>query len=352
MVSALHAAPAVQGTGPGEGPADHDARADPCGTVVLLATHNGAAYLPEQLRSLALQTDADWRVLVRDDGSTDDTSRLIAAFQAEMGTARVTRIGHAGARLGALRNFTALLAAAPAARRYAFCDQDDVWLPGKLERAAMALDRQPPDCAALYCSRQIVVDARLRPLGMSPPLRRPPSLRNALVQNVASGCTIVMNRMARDAILAAAPPPGSNHDWWAYLVTTAVGGRVLFDPEPMMLYRQHGSNTLGAAPGAGIRALRALRRGPMPFMDLLMAHVGALLDHPLITAEARHILLRLSAMPEATLAGKFALVRQAGLYRQGVAEDIAMRAWITCWHVLREPELGRLGDGRSSTYGR
>lgn len=313
--------------------------ADRHGTAILLATCNGAAFLVEQLHSLQAQADQDWILVVRDDLSTDTTGNILDDFAAVLGPARIVRLPSGPKRLGAAANFVALLQAAPAARRYAFCDQDDVWLPDKLARAARLLDREPEALPALYCARQRIVDAALRERDLSPALLRPPSLRNALVQNVATGCTIVMNEAARQAILAAPAPPGTLHDWWAYLVTTAVGGRVLVDSKPVMLYRQHAGNVVGAVPSVADRALRALRRGPERFMRLFMAHVEALLRHPDLTPDARRLLLELSSLPQAGCFGRLAMLWRSGLYRQSLPEQAALYASVALWHAI--------GNGRA-----
>jgi glycosyltransferase involved in cell wall biosynthesis len=306
------------------------------GTVVLLATYNGVEFLADQLNSLRQQDDPDWVLVVRDDLSTDGTPALLDAFAATCLPGQVLRIAEGPVRLGALGNFLTLLKAAPAARRYAFCDQDDVWLPDKLTRAARLMDCETQERPVLYCARQRIVDDALHQRSLSPPLARPPSLRNAIVQNIATGCTIVMNEAARLAILATPAPTVTLHDWWSYLVTTAVGGRVLVDPEPVIMYRQHAANVVGAAPGIIGRARRAARRGPDHFMILFMAHTKALLLHPGITTDSRRLLLELLALPQAGRLARIVMLRRAGLYRQGMLEQLALYAWVTLWHPSEE----------------
>ena len=92
------------------------------------------------------------------------------------------------------------------------------------------------------------------------------SLR-ALTQNVATGCTVMLNRAAADLIAASRAPGATLHDWWSYLMVSAAGGRVLFDAAPVVLYRQHEANALGAPASFPQRALAALRRGPATFMN-------------------------------------------------------------------------------------
>lgn len=324
----------------GDGPA---APAALPGTVVLLATFNGEAFLAEQLRSLRDQRDEDWVLVVRDDLSTDRTPFILEAFAANCRPGQVVRLPEGPARLGALGNFLALLAQAPPGRRYAFCDQDDVWLPDKLLRASRALAGEAVDRPALYCARQRLVDGKLEEQGLSPPIPRPASLRNAFVQNIATGCTVVLNEAARQAILATPPPAITLHDWWAYLVTTAVGGHVIVDPHPVILYRQHGANVVGAAAGGMSRALRAARRGPAIFTQRFLAHVEGLLRHPHLTPGARHLLQELSGLPRAGFFGKLSILRRCGLYRQGVLNRAGLYAWVACWHLVGPAEPGRAG---------
>lgn len=317
---------------PPEGAVQQATAPRPPGTAILLGTYNGEMFLGEQLRSIVAQTDPDWTILIRDDGSTDGTLAVVDGFRASRED-RIACLDSVPGRLGALGNFMMLLAHAPSAQRYAFADQDDVWLPDKLARAARALDQEPAGIPVLYCARQSIVDDALREIGLSPALRHPPSFRNALVQNIATGCTVVMNAAARQTVLAVPPPERTLHDWWAYLVTTAIGGRVIFDPQPVLLYRQHVGNAVGSAPALLSRAVSAARRGPVTFMQRMMAHVEALLRHPGLTPDARGVLEQLHELPQAGLLRKLALVRAVGIYRQGRLDDLTLRLWLAVWHL-------------------
>jgi hypothetical protein len=128
---------------------------------------------------------------------------------------------------------------------FAFCDQDDIWLPDKLRRVHARLGAEGRDRAVLYCGRARLVDDQLRPLGYSKRVRRGPSFSNALVENIAPGCTMAMNASARTLLLRHDAHGASLHDAWAYLVVSALG-RVVYDDEPMVLYRQHTGNLVGA----------------------------------------------------------------------------------------------------------
>ena len=296
-------------------------------TSVLLSVHNGAALLNEQLDSLVAQSDPNWLLLWRDDGSSDGSHALVARFAAGTGAGRVRRLDAPTGRLGVAASFLALLRAAPEdAARFAFCDQDDIWLPGKLARAAAALAAVPEGTPALYCARQVLVDAGLRRIGVSPNAPRGGGLSNALVQNIATGCTVVLNRAARRQVLAAQPPSGTLHDWWAYLVVAATGGRVIFDPEPAVLYRQHGANVMGGKAGLAARVLAALRRGPERFLRRVAANAVALAIHPGLTPEARRMLDALEELRAPGPLSRLRALRRIGLRRQARAEGLLLAA--------------------------
>lgn len=303
---------------------------------VLLATYNGARFLPEQLESLSAQQGVEWNLLWRDDGSSDDTPALLEAFARR--TRRAAPAAAPAGRAGAMASFMHLLAAAPAGGHYAFCDQDDVWLPGKLARAQAALSEMPAGRPAFYCGRQQLVDAALRPIGLSPLPRRPLGFRNALVQNVATGCTLVLNDAARRLILAAPPPPPETlHDWWCYLLVSGAEGAMRFDPEPGLLYRQHASNAVGTQASLLRRGIAALSRGPERFLAVFRGHLECL-DRagPLLTPASREtltLLMPLFALPRLE---RLRRLRMAGLYRQGVAEDAVLRFWLLAPPVMTE----------------
>jgi len=210
--------------------------------TVLLSTYNGSQFLQQQLNSLYGQTYRNIKILVRDDGSTDATREFLEAEQAK-GAIELLE-GHTN--LGATRSFFELLrlAALSDTEYVAFCDQDDVWLPDKIECAVSALAALV-DLPALYCSRLEIVDEQLNPIGLTA-IPGKIGFGNALVENIAVGCTMVLNRKALDIICSKLPDNVYIHDWWCYLVVSCFG-EVIFDSNPRLKYRQHGNNAIGAA---------------------------------------------------------------------------------------------------------
>lgn len=231
---------------------------------ILLATYNGAQFLTEQLESIARQTHSAWTLTISDDGSTDNTLALIAEFAVRI-TQPLTVLQGPGQK-SSTRNFCHLIQNAPAAEvsdLYAFCDQDDVWLDKKLERAVQWHASQQSHAVRLYCSRTQFVDEQLKPIGLSPGIQRPPSFGNALVQNIASGNTMVMSHDVLMAQKKVNPEHSVWHDWTTYIVTMALAGRIWFDDEPCLLYRQHPQNVIGSNTGpiAAILQMPALLKG-------------------------------------------------------------------------------------------
>ncbi|MDM0075152.1 glycosyltransferase family 2 protein [Variovorax sp. J2P1-59] len=224
--------------------------------VVLMSTWQGERHVEEQIRSILAQLPPGGSILVRDDGSSDTTAQRIESFR----DPRITLIR--GPNLGFVRSFFALLDAAPDdADIVMLSDQDDVWLPNKIARAVAHL-RPLGDQPALYCSRLRLVDEALEPLGLSPEWKRAPSFRNALTENIVTGCTCAINRAALPLAQQYGDPDAIYfHDWWLYLVIAAFG-QVIVDREPTILYRQHGGNAIGMGSGANryLAILRFLRR--------------------------------------------------------------------------------------------
>ena len=307
-------------------------RAEAARVVILLASYNGAVFLAEQLASLEAQDHAGWRLVWRDDGSRDASVAILEAFAARQAPGKVERLRVPEEHVGSAAGFLALLRhVAPGLGDgdvVAFADQDDVWLPFKLSRAVRALGAAAQDRPAVYCARQVLVDAKLNPLAVSARLTSTPRFPASLTQNLATGCTMAMNAAAARMVAGSRSPGGCQHDWWTYLLVTAAGGAFLADDEPVVLYRQHGGNAVGAQRSFIRRGWAALRRGPRVFMGLLRENVAALdAQRHLLAPEARE---QLDLIRQALHGGpwqRLAVLRRCGLRRQGRAEQMVFRLW-------------------------
>ncbi|QYZ72256.1 glycosyltransferase [Neotabrizicola shimadae] len=287
---------------------------------ILLATFNGARWLPAQLESLARQSHVDWSLWVGDDGSGDDTRRIVADFAAGAGRGHEVRLVE-GPRQGAAQNFLALLThpdlPAGPGRFAALCDQDDVWLPGKLARALDRLGQKDAARPVIYGAQSLHIDEEGRPVGRSRRPRGPVSLGNAVVQNMVSGHSCVLNPAALALAREAGRHPGiAFQDWWLSLLVLAAGGEALIDEETVLLYRQHGQNVLGAPVGLGALLHRIGLLFGHDYARWIAGNLAALRASPVdLTPEARAVLDGLSGPAQPGLARLRAL-RRLGVHRQ------------------------------------
>lgn len=209
---------------------------------ILLATYNGAAHVREQIASLQQQTFCDWRLLIRDDGSRDATPTLLAELA--QSDSRIEIVTDSLGNLGFNGNFHALLRASQAPW-VMFCDQDDVWLPSKIERTLCVMRDQPVDEPVVVHCDAVVSDAHLSPLqprfigdrGLAQ------GLTSVLLANPVQGAAMMINASLRALMVQSIPP--LPFDYQAALLAEATGRRV-FIPEALLLYRQHGANVIGA----------------------------------------------------------------------------------------------------------
>jgi glycosyltransferase involved in cell wall biosynthesis len=219
---------------------------------IVLATYNGERYLEEQIQSILNQTHPHWRLIIRDDGSTDSTPTIIRNYT-EKYPDNIVAIDDSLHNLGACGNFGKLLEHATA-DYVMFSDQDDVWLPHKIELTFQKMDamekihgRDMPllvytDMRVVDNNLSIIADSFWRHQVFNPNIGR--SLSRFLVSNVATGCTVMINRKLRD-FATPLPQEAMMHDWWVGLVSAALGKNDYLD-EATVLYRQHASNVAGA----------------------------------------------------------------------------------------------------------
>lgn len=288
----------------------------PISTVaILMATKDGGRFLRDQLESLAAQTHRNWSLYVSDDGSSDDTIKILQEFK--LRTSRLVDI-RLGPKEGPAENFMSLSRDPRiSADLFAFSDQDDVWLEDKLERAIARLGAVSNDLPALYCSRTLLVDeGNERALGKSPLFRRTPGFGNALVQSLAGGNTMVFNRAAK-RLLEQASAKAVFHDWRTYQLVTGAGGVVIYDEAPSVRYRQHAANVIGSNQGwaARLNRMTMLIRGR--FGDWNDVNISALRTvRELLTPASAEQLAQFERARHGSLAGRIACLRRSGVYRQ------------------------------------
>lgn len=213
---------------------------------ILLSTYNGSSYLEDLLKSIKAQTHNNWRLLIRDDGSNDNTVEIIKAFSSE----NIIFLKDEKQRLGPCQSF-AEISARSIADYVMFCDQDDVWLNEKIELTLKKMreaESKHGNAPVLVYTDMKVVDKDLKIVSQSfwrhqylnPAFN---ALNHLLLMNVAAGCTMMMNKKLA-ALAFPIPRNIKLHDWWVALTASALG-RIEYVNAPTMLYRQHGENITG-----------------------------------------------------------------------------------------------------------
>lgn len=219
---------------------------------ILLATYNGEKYLEELLKSLFRQTNHNFNILVRDDQSTDSTKKILDAYIQKYPN-RVDVLED-NERLGSARSFMRLIEMSDA-EYYMLCDQDDIWLPNKVELLFSEIREKEKqygkETPILLFTDLVVVDEKLGEVSESfwryqkiDPKISKDSVR-LLAQNVITGCTTIMNKAVKSVVLPFDFCGGILHDQW---LGVKVSGKGVIDhlDNQTVLYRQHTYNVAGA----------------------------------------------------------------------------------------------------------
>lgn len=228
---------------------------------VLMSSYNGRKYIKEQLDSIMAQDCqekgiAGLYLLVRDDGSTDGTQKILEQYS-EKYPGRIEWFQ--GENQGVIQSFFELMANAGESDYYALADQDDYWMPSKMSAGIKKLKQMDKHNSGknggtgsiplLYCCRPLLADEKLTPLTVhvdNPVMR--PGFGNALIENIVTGCTAVFNNRLRQMVSCHIPEHATMHDRWMYLTATCFGA-IYYDETPYIYYRQHAGNAVGKNTG-------------------------------------------------------------------------------------------------------
>lgn len=285
--------------------------------AILLATYNGGRFLASQLESLESQIHQNWFVIASDDGSSDSTLKILKEYQERWPQGKLTI--RSGPQQGYCKNFLSMACDnSIVADFYAFCDQDDVWFPEKLTVAIENINKNQGNGAPyVYCGRTTYVDEKLKKIGYSPLFAFPRTFRNALIQSIAGGNTMVFNQKTKDLLEKVGVVEHPSHDWWIYQLATGAGGDVFYDPSPQILYRQHKDALVGGNTsfGAKIERVSMVFKGQFRlWSDINIAILCA--AKPLLTHGSKETLELFKKMRHARLKDRLRLMEVAGLYRQ------------------------------------
>ena len=210
--------------------------------LVLLSSYNGECYISEQIDSILAQVGVDVHLLIRDDGSSDNTVSIITNYVEHDSRVKFYQNGN----LGCAASFFDIVKSAPKYSYYAFCDQDDYWHSDKLKIAVEKLKTFDESKPNLYLSNQRIVDEKLNLMAYR--LNKPAKIKNcytSLVEFIAVGCTEVFNYETKRLIENHLPCNKQvMHDAWVY-ISCNFFGNVYYDFESHIDYRQHSNNVIG-----------------------------------------------------------------------------------------------------------
>ena len=295
-------------------------------TCIILGFYNGENYIDEQLQSIFNQTHTSIKVFIFDDCSKFNLSRK----DLQLDHTHLSKISvfKRKQNIGFSANFLSGLADVPNDfEYYSFCDQDDIWDDRKIERALNKLKKIPTEEPALYCSRTAITDDKCEKLlGYSTLFKKPTSFKNALVQNIGGGNTMVFNRAARDLILQSLKNLDVvSHDWWCYQIISGAGGHVIYDPKPSLKYRQHSNNLIGSNNSwiARLVRVRALMQGQ--FRTWNDINIKALKEKQnFLTVDSQLVLNDFIESRELPLFKRLSHFNRSGIYRQTVLGNLGL----------------------------
>ena len=211
--------------------------------IVLMSTYNGEKYLSQQLDSLINQSLKPDKILIRDDGSSDNTIDIINEYKKQYAFIDY----YTGDNLGPGKSFWDLINNCKKYDYYALCDQDDVWFEDKLEVAIKTLQEQDNHIPLLYCSKYTLTDENLNPIDSNvSSLYNYSDFQHSLIYHTAPGCTFVFNDTSREKIKEYNPDKQYFviHDAIIHKVVTLFG-KMILDKTSHIYYRQHNQNQIG-----------------------------------------------------------------------------------------------------------
>lgn len=292
--------------------------------AICLATYNGQEYLESQIQSIINQDYEDWHLYIRDDGSKDLTVSIINKYQASFPN-KITNLSNISGGGSSKKNFLTILnwVRENVDPDYIMlCDQDDYWLPQKI---TMSLNRiSSINKPALVHTDLKVVDKSLRVINNSfekySKLNSTyKSIQKLVIQNNVTGCTMMWNRKLNKLLTFDNDERIIMHDWWIALVA-AIFGKIIYVEEPTILYRQHGSNVVGASPVNSLRYIKEkfqkknIRKSLIRTFD--QAKKLKEQYHKTLSLEDKKFLELYSRLGEYNKLKKFSIIYKYGIFKQ------------------------------------
>ena len=294
--------------------------------AIILGFYEGYEFINKQLQSIFDQTHQNFIIFVSDDNSKDNFS--IEKLNINERNKKKIRVGFRNKKIGYAKNFlSALVSINDYFDYYAFSDQDDIWYPEKLEKAIKSLEEYPDNQANLYGSRTELIGASEEiKLGKSIEFKKSPSFKNALIQNIFGGNTMVFNRNAFDLIfLSNINQKIIAHDWWCYQIISGAGGNVFYDKNIYLKYRQHNTNLIGSNISLKDKWLRFCKVANGNFKIQNDNNLRAIINNQnLLTISNGKTLTNFIKARESFFLKSILYFLKSGVYRQTLVGNIAL----------------------------
>ena len=221
--------------------------------IILLASYNGSSYIEAQIDSIIAQTYTNWQLYIRDDNSTDDTPKIIQNYSLRDKRIHILKDGKGN--LKSSQNFNTLMTHCRDFGDYfMFCDQDDIWMPNKINESFYAIKsieklHEPAICFGTYeligkNGNKIEFSKINYDFGLN--------LKILIAMNYFYGCTMIINKSLLERCIEISPN-AENHDYWIALIAALSDAQYKYISKPLMYYRQHNNNVSGSYTDANFK---------------------------------------------------------------------------------------------------
>lgn len=209
--------------------------------TVIMSTYNGSKSIIKQLDSIFSQEGVLVSCVVRDDGSRDNTYDILEEYSKKIHKLKIIK----GGNIGWERSFLEALYSCGTSDYYAFSDQDDIWFNNKLIEGVAELEKHDKNIPLLFHCNRASVNEKLEPLKIQvKKIKKPLSKENAITQEYAQGCSMLINETAKNLICQYRPSTKVAHDFWVGLICYYFG-EVYYCKEPLFYHISHGNNASG-----------------------------------------------------------------------------------------------------------
>lgn len=294
--------------------------------AIMISSKNGDLFIQKQLKSIITQTHTNIDIYISDNNSCDQTIQKIDKFIHDHKLKNIFLLDGHDFHFG--NNFVIL--AQQISKKYdyyAFCDQDDIWNPDHTSRAIEAIEDTSRIHPTLFCSRTLLVNDVGKEIGSSKFFKKNAAFKNALVQSIAGGNTMVFNYMAYKLLLEIEAKNSyiPSHDWLMYLLVSGhQDGLVIYSSVASVKYRQHSNNLIGSNNGFMNKLKRAKHIFKGDWSYWLDENYNILSNHSCLSKDNKILLTEFHELRKSNRFFSVLKFYRLGVYRQTIFGNISM----------------------------